>query len=76
MNFKTDNRSLKLATGLAGNPITHKEALHILSHYPHKDVREAVASNKNTHQDTLHKLTSDPDEDVRRAAKLMKMYVV
>jgi hypothetical protein len=68
VNFKTDNRSLKLATGLAKNPITHKEALHILSHYPHKDVRKAVAYHNNTHQDTLHKL-SDPLNtwQVRRA---------
>ena len=61
MNFKTDDRSLRLATGLAKNPITHKEALHILSHYPHPSVRYEVASNKNTHQDTLHKLSDHTD---------------
>ena len=61
MNFKTDNRSLRLATGLSKNLITHKEALHILSHYPHPNVREIVAIHKNTHQDTLHKLSDHTD---------------
>ena len=64
VNFKTDNRSLKLATGLAKNTknsITHQKVLHTLSHYPHPNVRELVASNKNTHQDTLHKLSDHTD---------------
>ena len=69
MNFKTDDRSLKLATGLAKNTknsITHQKVLHTLSHYPHPDVRKAVAGNKNTRQDTLHKLSDDRYWSVRR----------
>ena len=73
MNFKTDDRSLKLATSLAKNTknsITHQKVLHILSHYPHPDVRKLVASHKNTHQDTLHKLSDHTDpfntDDVRK----------
>ena len=68
MNFKTDDRSLKLATSLAKNTknsITHQKVLHILSHYPHPDVRKLVAKHNNTHQDTLHKLSDDPSEYVR-----------
>ena len=65
MKFKTDDNSINLAKSLAKNPITHKEALHTLSHYPHPDVRELVAIHNNTHQDTLHKLSDDPDKYVR-----------
>ena len=64
MNFKTDNRSLLIATGLAKNTknsITHQKVLHILSHYPHPDVRKLVAKHNNTHQDTLHKLSDHTD---------------
>ena len=70
MNFKTDDRSLKLATGLAKNLITHKEALHILSHYPNEYVRRAVVKHNNTHQDTLHKLSDDDKWQVRELVAL------
>ena len=74
MNFKTDNRSLLIATGLAKNTknsITKHGVLHTLSHYPHPDVRKLVAKHNNTHKDTLHKLSDHTDpfntDDVRIA---------